>query len=197
MALQSSRAQNSGFHFVTKAGLNLAKVTNLESDWKSGLNVGLGVEYLNKARWGLETGVYYWEYGAKNRLEHDWQLDGTISTVKRTNTTDITHIQVPLLFKYFIYKGINVSIGAQAAYRLDYEGQDNALYSLYGDALQYSALAGIGYQFDFGLLFNVQYVHGLNNLYSKSTMYVNGVEVVIPDLDVRNRALQFNIGWRF
>jgi opacity protein-like surface antigen len=210
MAGAMSISAQSEFHFIVKGGLNASTITNLsgtresedvskvETDWKTGFNIGAGLEWNPNGKVGIETGLYYSEYGTKYRSEG-------LTTV--SYTTGISHLQIPVLAKYYVYKGFNIFAGPQIGYRLSSKTKPGNLYNLYGKKLNYSAIAGLGYQFNSGLLISANYIYGLTNLdgpsYESSlsggsdTGGSYGPAVPYKSIDAKIRAFQFNIGWRF
>jgi hypothetical protein len=187
-----------------KCGLNTSTITNLSgtvnselvtkigTERVSGLNMGLGFEYNPVKKWGIETGLYYSEYGTKYHTEGHRTEDYTV---------EIVHIQIPLLAKYYIYKGFNVFAGPQIGYRLASDTKPSNFYNLYGKKLYYSGVAGLGYQFNFGLQLSANYIHGFTDLDPSYESYsIINQQTVLNKYESMNRrisAFQFNLGWRF
>ncbi|MDR0348376.1 MAG: PorT family protein [Tannerella sp.] len=191
-------------HFLMKAGWNYTTITNLEKFeqfytdpqfridiepyWRSGMNVSLGFEWNVCRKFAIETGVGYAEYGA--RFTCDYLDIPLLSDTKYR----ISHLQVPLLAKYYVYRGLNVFAGPQVGYKISTEETSISI-SMFNDDIYYSGVAGLGYQFDFGLTVTAGYVHGLTNMdnYGKPNSPASNVK----SLNAKSRAFLFNIGWRF
>jgi hypothetical protein len=190
-----SIAAQPGVYFVLKGGLNHSNFTHVEGDWVSGMNVGIGMDWQMSKRFGIETGLYYSEYGEKTVLEMV-EID-----YKRSYRMGITFLQIPLLAKYYVYKGLNVFAGPQAGYKLFISDS----YHLGSPDFSFSGIAGVGYQFKFGLSLTANYVHGLTDLDpSYESYYIIGDEngetkypYRYETQKIRISAFQFNIGWRF
>jgi hypothetical protein len=186
-------------YFVAKAGYNLSKITFFDTDFKGGLNLGLGMDWQISKKFGLETGLYYSEYGAKNLINK--RIDNVIVN----HELNIMHLQIPIMAKYYIYKGLNVFAGPQAGYELDISMKPVWVYAIRGEEFNFSGIAGIGYQFNFGLSVSANYVHSFTDLDPSYETYgilsSESGETIIPEIyksnNIRTRAFQFNIGWRF
>ncbi|MDR2920366.1 MAG: PorT family protein [Tannerella sp.] len=169
--------------FVTpKIGLNLSTITNVDSDWKSGLNIGCGVEWLPFSKIGFESGLYYANLGADNvTLENS----NTSATVKAG------YLQLPLVVKYYAYKGLHAFAGPQAGYKISSSEKPVSILN-YGKDFDFSGIIGLGYQFNFGLVLSANYVAGFTS--NDQGFYST---VAHESRNCRNSAFQFNLGWRF
>lgn len=175
------------FHVIPKVGLNLSTITNVDSDWKSGLNIGCGVEWLPFSQIGFESGVYYTNLGADNVI------------LKNSNAymaVKISYLQLPLMVKYYAYKGLHAFAGPQVGYKISSSEKPVSMLN-YGKDFDFSAIIGLGYQFDFGLLLSANYVAGFTTNDQSFLSSINGEQVVYKSLNCRNSTLQFNVGWRF
>jgi hypothetical protein len=189
--------------FLVKGGLIVSNVTYLEGEWNPGMNVGAGMDWQISKKIGLETGLYYSEYGSKRILR---TIDNMVSQepIKYYSDFSAYHLQIPVLVKYYVYKGFNIFAGPQAGYKLKHNYSGG--YHLYGNDFYFSGVAGAGYLFDFGLYLSANYTLDLTELDpSSETIAIgvneNGETEIIPikyeSKNIRISAFQFNIGWRF
>lgn len=174
--------------YVTpKAGIVLSNITNIDSDMQSGLHIGCGVEWRMMPQLGIETGLYYAGYGADKviRTQHAQPL-----------TVKIDYFQLPLLAKYYAYKGLHLFAGPQLGYKINTSEKPYIMLN-YGKKVDFDGVAGIGYQFDFGFVVSANYVVGLTSNDQNVYGSTNGESLAYKSLNCRNSAFQFNIGWRF
>ncbi|MDR0603899.1 MAG: PorT family protein [Bacteroidales bacterium] len=169
-------------YFTPKVGLNITNITNTQGDWKSGTNLGMGVEWLIKPKIGIETGLYYSEYGTKN-------ID--IPSLNHKQMVELSYIQMPIAVKYYLFKGFNIFAGPQFNYKIDEKVKPVYTTITYNKDFALNGLAGLGYQFDFGLTFSVNYVLGITSVGQPIFAANNNT------YNRRNYAYQFNVGWRF
>ena len=168
-------------YFSPKAGLNITNFTNTQGNWKSGLNLGLGVELPVSPKIGLETGLYYSEYGAN--------IDNQFLNEKQI--VKLGYIQIPVFAKYYLFKGFNIFGGPQVFYKINEKVKPLYTDVTYNKDFSLNGVIGLGYQFDFGLLFSVNYSLGINSIAQPIYATANNT------FNHRNNAWQFNIGWRF
>ena len=169
-------------YFTPKVGINTTNITNTHGDWKSGMNLGLGVEWLIKPKIAIESGLYYSEYGTKN-------ID--IPSLNDKQTVELGYLQIPVVAKYYVFRGFNVFGGPQVSYRLSDKVKPIYTNITYNKDFAFDGLVGLGYQFDFGLMFSAGYILGITSI---------GQPVYATDNNTynrRNQACMFNVGWRF
>ena len=169
-------------YFTPKVGLNTTTITSTSGDWTSGLNLGFGIEWLITPKIGIESGIYYSEYGAKNIDMPSWN---------EKQTVELSYIQVPVTAKYYLVKGFNVFVGPQISYKINGNAKPGYSAITYNKDFSVNGLAGLGYQFAFGLTVSANYLLGFTSI--AQPIY----EANKNTYNCRNQAFQFNIGWRF
>ncbi|MDR2921536.1 MAG: PorT family protein [Tannerella sp.] len=177
---QSSAQQE--FHFTPKAGINLANIYGTGgTDLKPGLNIGFSAEWMLLPKFSIEPGVFYSMQGCKFESDTEIKLD---------------YINIPILAKYYIVKGFNVFAGPQFGFNTKAE-LDNAITNEDTDVKDYiktfdfGMAAGLGYQFDMGLMVSTGFNWSFLNQAKESKFF---------DLEndkYHNTTFQFNVGWRF
>ncbi len=99
----------------------------------------------------------------------------------------VEYLTMPIVSKYYLVDGLNFQVGGQFGYLLGArEKVGDASRSAADDFNHYSIsiLAGLAYDFDFGLIIEGRYHYGLTPLSSL-------------DADIRGGHLQVTVGWRF
>jgi hypothetical protein len=169
-------------YFIPKVGINITNITNTHGDWTPGMNLGFGIEWLIKQKIGIEAGLYYSEYGAKNIA---------IPPLNDKQTVELSYLQIPIVAKYYLLNGLHIFGGAQAGYRLSDLVKPISTNIAYNKDFVFDGLAGIGYQFNFGLMFSAGYILGINSIGQPIYAANNN------SYNRRNQAFLFNMGWRF
>jgi hypothetical protein len=119
------------------------------------------------------------------------------------------YINVPLLTKGYIYRGLHLYAGLQTGFlvhsRLNFSSSVSLTNSIDNITVQFkdvdlsdyerkidvSGVIGIGYQFDVGLLVSANYNIGFVKLFRSENIPFR------PDINAKNNVLQATIGWRF
>lgn len=189
------------WHFMPKIGFSLANISALETKVRSGINVGVGAEYVfaNEIA-ALETGVYYAMHGA--------YLKGNLAGYYLTSFMKNDYLNIPVLAKAYVYKGFNVFAGPQFSFNV----KDNISMEYGGEKLgetnttdlvnnfDLAIMLGAGYQFESGLFVNANYNLGLLAVFKEDEFDIVGENVthsITDGKDTRNRVFQINVGWRF
>ncbi|WP_085537801.1 porin family protein [Massilibacteroides vaginae] len=173
------------FHFAPRIGMNIANVTNSDSDSRIGLNIGFAGEMVLTPKFSLESGLYYSMQGAK---EDNIKLN-------------IDYINLPILAKVYAYEGLNFFAGPQLSFKTSAKGKTGAvtvdmpsgLIKGFDTGLQ----IGAGYQFDMGLQLSASYTYGLIGVMDldKAKNITGGY--VGDDENGNNSVFRINFGWRF
>lgn len=188
-------------HFMPKIGFTLADISHLQTKVRSGVNVGLGAEYLfpNEIA-AVETGVYYAMQGA--------YVKGSIAGRYLTSFMKNDYLNIPVLAKAYVYNGFNVFAGPQFGFNvndkitMEYGGKELGEVNTtdYVNNFDLAILLGVGYQFESGLFVNANYNFGLLAVFKEDNFTISGENVahtITDGLSTRNRVFQINAGWRF
>jgi len=177
------------FYVIPKVGINLSTITNVDSDWKYGLNIGCGVEWNAIPKFAIESGLYFSQLGTKNLIE---------ANDARRKNIKLNYIQLPLIAKYYFHEGFNVFIGPQVGYRVGYSHTPYIDIVTFDEKdFNFDAIGGVGYQFNFGLLLSASYIIGFTNLDYCLHPNMEDSPMKYERSNNRNSTFQFNIGWRF
>lgn len=184
ICIQSSLLAQNEFSFTPKVGFNLAHISGTgTTDPRYGINVGFSVEKEIFPKLALESGVFYSMQGLRFSSGN---LD-----------VNMDYINVPILAKYYVFRGINVFTGPQLGFNVKAEakgaladgGTDNLkdYFKTFDPALVF----GLGYQFDMGLSVSANYNWSFFNQVKKDS-YIG-----FEEDNHHHHVLQVNVGWRF
>lgn len=175
--------------FGVKAGADFSRwggddVKNIDISTNIGYHAGAFAEFPLTNIVNLESGLYVSRKGFKSKEE----VLG--STLKLTNTS--TYLDLPVMAKFMIARNYNISLGPQLSYLLQnktiakWEGEKDTQRKVTGfKKFDLGAVAGIGYQFNNGLLFSANYDFGLTKMDDVTSM------------KAYNRVVKASIGYRF
>ena len=185
--VQGSLVAQNEFSFTPKVGLNMANISgtggnNGGSDPRYGINVGFSVEKMFFPQFALESGVFYSMQGMRfpsGRLD-----------------VNLDYINVPILAKYYVFKGLNVFAGPQLGFNVKAETKGSLVdetidYKDYIKTFDPALVFGLGYQFDMGLSVSANYNWSFLN------QMKDGSYVGVEDDNYHNHVIQVNVGWRF
>ncbi|GGF03145.1 porin family protein [Hymenobacter cavernae] len=178
--------------FGVRAGLNVAdwsgeaaqtllstsNLTNaaLAKDTKTGFHAGLYATIPLGKHFALEPGVLYSQKGITTMGTVPVQQGEALALRQGTATARMNYIDVPVLLKAYVVKGLYLYAGPQASYLMNGNvhvtsgGTDGSGYQQDINvkdqfrALDLGAAGGLGYQFDNGLGFSAGYDYGLSSL---------------------------------
>lgn len=162
--------------FGAKAGLNLAFITGDNTEgFKPNTDFHFGV----MAEWKISN-----KFSLQPELIYSGQ--GTDTNIDSEGVISLNYLNVPIIGKYYVTKGLSVEAGPQIGFLLSTKGGSIN----YKDALKstdFGVNFGVGYKLDNGLNFSARYNFGLTNI-----LDVNGVS----DKN-RNGVVQLSIGYFF
>ena len=135
-----------------KLGANIANITNTDFDSKIGLQAGAFATIRLSKFYAIQPEILYSDQGAE-------------SNIAGLNDVDIDYISILITNKFYIIpdSGLHVLLGPSFDISID-----DSFYDIDAE-LEYSPFdfglfAGIGYEFDFGLMLEARYKHGLVNV---------------------------------
>ncbi|MDR1202939.1 MAG: PorT family protein [Tannerellaceae bacterium] len=186
------------FRYAARAGLNLADKTNTSGTFKPGLNFGVSAEYLVTPVFSAEAGIYYSMQGSKFKFAN----------------TDLVHnyINIPLLAKYYVHRGLNIFAGPQLGIKATVNKQAFGIKNkeleagrVEGDMVKpfdLSAVIGVGYLLENGFFVSANINAGLTNTAKNQFTYYDksAGKVISHSTDkesFKNIVIQFNFGYRF
>lgn len=193
-----AQSDNSTPQFGVKGGVNFSSFTGDDIgdvDARTSFNLGVLAEIPISDRFSIQPEVLYSGQGFTiNQKDHDNVFDTDENTEYQ-----LDYIQVPVLAKIYLVKGLNVEVGPQFGFKVN-EEVDSQPTSDGGDInidsedsyiknFDTSLAFGAGYKFDSGFFVSARYTHGLSKIFKDDT--------ILKDLDVKNSVWQFGVGFAF
>ncbi|MFL0354496.1 porin family protein [Xanthomarina sp. GH4-25] len=194
--------------FGPKAGVNFATLTGdiEDADLKVGFHIGGAVEIMFNEKMGLQAELLYSLQGAKDSYSSTQTSGGVTYTDKEEAKLNLSYINIPVLFKYYVTNGFSVEAGPQvgilASAKSEYEytesiegGGFDETYSESGEedikdnisSVDFGLNFGLGYKLDNGLNFGARYNLGLSNV----------LDVDGTDDKWHNGVIQLSVGFMF
>lgn len=187
--------------FVVKAGVSMSRYTATGSDFKTGYEVGLGIEVRMSKKWAFQTGLDLCTRGAVYEATHG------NSVYKETWNPLTLDLPMRFLVRSHLARNVNLvfslgpmlSLGIGGQVKVTETGQSEAEYEIYsrefdqpwGEDRQYSLLS----PFSFGA------VYGMGVEYKKLLIGVTGKSVGLMsdgmELIDHNLAWTFGVSYRF
>ena len=168
-----------------KVGLNIANISNsttdidflpeMKHDFHAAvfLNLNFGYRENTPGLFGLQPELLYSRQG--------FAVNG--------DRINFDYITVPLMIKLYAYEGLNFEFGPWISYLLTVSPDTKAID---GNNIKLSDLkggkdtgiaVGAGYEFNYGLVINARYLHGLSDMAN--------------NLQWTNRVISVSLGWKF
>lgn len=194
-----AQSDNTSMQFGVKGGINLSNLIGDDVgdlDSRTSFNLGLFVEIPLSGRFSFQPEVLYSGQGFTiiNRGEDN------IFDVGDNVEYQLSYIQVPLMAKFYLIKGLYAEAGPQFGFKvkekIDYKpASDDGDIDIDPDNsnvkdFDTNLAIGAGYKFDNGLSLSARYNYGLTSIIKKDTP-------LIGDADVKNSVWQFGIGFSF
>ncbi|GEQ85718.1 hypothetical protein ULMS_12260 [Patiriisocius marinistellae] len=186
-AMMTAQETFKKFNFGVRSGLNIATVVSEDDDFDNpdarfGAYAGLVFEYRFSERFSLLTEAFYSQQGFS--LGDDVSLDDDFDA-----EFQVDYIQVPVLFKVNIIKGLSAHAGPQIGFKIN-EEVDLDITENGGDtetdffnSTDFQLATGAQYTFDFGLFVQARYTLGLSE--------------VIEDSEGHNSIFSTGVGFMF
>lgn len=177
LVLSFSAMHSQQIMYGAKAGLNLSNIggdkTEIEHKTKTGFHVGILAEIAINDDFAVQPEVLFTSQGAKmeQSLGFDIELDGT----KR-----LEYIQVPIMAKYYVVKGLALEAGPQISFLTRAIGDfktTNASGNVTSrkveltdvSKIDFSVGAGASLHLDMGVFFAARYNFGLTDINDSDT----------------------------
>ncbi|MEZ7495358.1 porin family protein [Leeuwenhoekiella aequorea] len=177
--------------FGIKGGVNFANFTGDGGDGfdddnaRTSFNIGALVEIPVTERFAIQPEVFYSGQGF-DLVQRDDEQDTEFQ---------LNYINVPVLAKLYLVKGLYVEAGPQIGFLVDSQldgpnGSVDIDEDNFND-IDFGGAVGLGYKFDGGLYLNGRYTQGFSDVYD------NGDNVDTEALDAKNGVFSASIGFIF
>lgn len=177
-----------GHSYGVKAGVNITKIRfERGSEPVVGYVLGAYYNYALPKVVSFETSVLFSSEGYKYKEDRYLPIAGAFYEVSER----LYFINIPIIAKFRVYKGIDLFIGPQVGFNV---GSKNACKELINPYINYttanlSGVIGAGYNFNCGFNVNLNYNFGLTNIISSSPLH--------GPLDANLNTWQFILGYEF
>ncbi|MFV0573582.1 MAG: porin family protein [Xanthomarina gelatinilytica] len=195
--------------FGPKAGVNFANLNGdiEDNDMRVGFHIGGAAEIMFTEKMGLQAELLYSLQGTKDSYSSKETIGGVTYTEEEEAKINLSYINIPVSFKYYIANGFNVEAGPQvgilasAKAKYDYKervqgGGYDETYTESGDqdvkdyykSVDFGLNFGLGYKMENGLNFGARYNLGLMNIDDFSNS---------DDYKISNGVIQVSAGFMF
>ncbi|MCB0389432.1 MAG: PorT family protein [Winogradskyella sp.] len=196
--LLHAQADSKAIQLGVKGGVNSTKITGDDIDdvkSRTSFNVGLLAEIPITERFSLQPEVMYSGQGFDvKEIDQD-----NIFDTNENIEYQLDYIQVPVLLKAYLVKGLSIEAGPQFGFKiheeLDFQpnndggdieiNEDDSYVKDFDTGL----VLGAAYKFDNGFFVNGRYNMGLTNIFEDNTIFEN--------VDAKNAVWQFGVGFMF
>jgi hypothetical protein len=194
-------AQTQKVKLGLKAGLNISNLAidenELNSSSKTGFTAGIMVEIPIVKNFSLQPEVLYSQQGTKSSF-----FDPDVINSNYKSTIDLNYLNIPVMLKYYVLKGLSVQAGPQIGILLKannkyqdnflgYENQESFNLKDYSSGIDTSVNFGLGYQFKDKFYADLRY-----NI-SYSSVFKEGDANHFINSDMKNRVFQVTVGYFF
>ena len=178
------------FTYGVKVGLNTTYITNAHLKNKSSVHVGLFTEKRFSKVFGLAAELQYSRQGfgdRDNKAKERWSIN---------------YLNLPILFKIYIWQGLSIDFGPQFGYNTDArfrtrEHRDTDRKKLHGiESFDFAIPAGISFAYK-SFFMSARYITGLTDVGADvGTVTVADQTVKFFEADDRtqNRVFQLSVG---
>lgn len=194
-------AQTDKIKLGVKAGLNLSSLSfdesELNSSNKTGFTAGIMVEIPLAKNFSLQPELLYSEQGSKSSFS-----DQDVTNSNYKSTIDLNYLNIPVMVKYYVLKGLSVQAGPQIGILLKannkyqdnflgYENHESFNLKDYTTGIDTSVNFGLGYQFKDKFYTDLRYNISYSNVFKEgdANHFINN--------DMKNRVFQISIGYFF
>lgn len=196
--LLHAQADSKAIQLGVKGGVNSTKITGDDIDdvkSRTSFNVGLLAEIPITERFSLQPEVMYSGQGFDvKEIDQD-----NIFDTNENIEYQLDYIQVPVLLKAYLVKGLSIEAGPQFGFKiheeLDFQpnndGGDIEINEDESNVKDFDTglVLGAAYKFDNGFFVNGRYNMGLTNIFEDNTIFEN--------VDAKNAVWQFGVGFMF
>lgn len=194
----NAQSDSKAVQLGAKGGVNFSNINGDDiGDNKSrtSFNVGLVAEIPLSERISFQPELLYSGQGFDLQERDQDNVFDTDDNVEY----QLDYIQVPLLIKAYLVKGLSVEAGPQFGFKIneeiDYQpNSDGGDIDIDRDDsfvndFETSLALGSSYKFDGGFFVNARYTLGLTNIFKDDTIFEN--------VDAKNNVWQFGVGFMF
>ncbi|WP_026753582.1 porin family protein [Sediminibacter sp. Hel_I_10] len=198
IATSFGQADSKSIDFGVKGGVNFSNIGGddfRDVDSRTSFNVGLVLEVPISDRFSFQPELLYSGQGFDIReIDQDNVFD-TDDNIEY----QLDYIQVPLLLKAYLVKGLSVEAGPQFGFKINEEydfqptadGGDIEIDDEDSSIKKFDTSVALGssYKFDSGFFLSARYTFGLTDVFEDDSIFQN--------VDAKNNVWQFGVGFMF
>jgi hypothetical protein len=165
----SATGFSQGIDLGIKGGVNFATLSDAGNgpSSKTGFQAGVFAGLKLGKKLGIQADLLYSQQGADFNLEE----------------FDITYVNIPVVLKYYVFRGLNIQAGPQFGFVVDDNIEEVTFGLLEAETSDVSGVIGLGYDLPFGLRVDGRYNFGLTE--------------VIKGVDGKNSVFTLALGFSF
>lgn len=171
----TANAQTPDVKIGVKAGLNFTTLTGGGTSTLTGLNVGGVAEIFINEKFSVQPEILYSSQGAEYTF------------LNKDIKAELIYINVPVMAKYYVHKGLNVQAGPQFGFNVKSELDGKDIKDM-TKGFDFGLNLGLGYELPVGVFFDARYNFGLTEVFKSQA----GVKS-----DAKNGVFQISVGYKF
>ena len=201
-------AQAQEAKFGVKAGVNFANFGGDVEDASSrtGFHVGAVADYMISETFGVGAELVYSQQGSQTESTDTQTFGGVTVTEKNESKQTLNYLNLPIMAKYMVFEGFTIHAGPQIGFLLSAEAKEDYTTTT-GDvtesgsatvdnkdgfkSVDFSAVAGVGYELPMGLFFQARYQAGISSVLENS----EGLDG--KDISTTNNVFSISVGYKF
>lgn len=170
MYVVSAQSEKAGFDFGVRGGVNFSNITTSDDldapNSRTSFYAGLVAELPLQERFSLQGEVFYSSQGYERTIP-------LLGNDKIDFKLKADYIQVPILAKFYVVKGLSIAVGPQFGFKvnekIDYGTSGNgAVNPVDLNTFDFQGTGGLEYKLDNGLFIQGRYSYGFSDLISNS-----------------------------
>lgn len=181
-----------------RAGVNFSKLTNYDTDFKTGFYVGGELALKFNKLYTLQPELVYSRQGGNSRGQYIYNIDDMLFYSDNKIKYTIDYVSLSAINKFHFGTGFHLLVGPS----LDFKVNDNFENNFYSDGepigFDFSLVGGFGYSLPNGLSFEARFKQGMVDIYGNNyNMNVDQNNNGNFDEVVLNQSFQLGISYTF
>lgn len=181
-----------------RAGVNFSKLTNYDTDFKTGFYVGGELAIKFNTLYTLQPELVYSRQGGNSGGQYIYNIDDMLFYSDNKIIYTIDYVSLSAINKFHFGTGFHLLVGPS----LDFKVNDNFENNFYSDGepigFDFSLVGGFGYSLPNGLSFEARFKQGMVDIYGNNyNMNVDQNNNGNYDEVVLNQSFQLGISYTF
>lgn len=194
---QSSRAQvtlKPGF----RAGVNFSKLTNYDTDFKTGFYVGGELAIKFNQLYTLQPELVYSRQGGKGGGQYIYNIDDMLFYKANEISYTIDYVSLSAINKFHFGTGFHLLVGPSLDFKVNDNFENNFLSDGQPIGFDLALVGGFGYSLPNGLSFEARFKQGMVDIYGNNyNMNMDQNNNGNYDEVVLNQSFQLGISYTF